>query len=92
MSRRERRWLIVYGVVLGGGTIACLTVFVTITLPVAATLVLRSARALTSSHSLDATAVLALLATVQLLWLRAWWRRHGHRFRSGRTPRATHQS
>ncbi|GII58539.1 hypothetical protein Pth03_69280 [Planotetraspora thailandica] len=84
VSRRERRWLTIYGIVLVGGTIACLGVFVTITLPVTATLVVRSVRALTSSHRLaavvDAAAVLAILTTSQLLWLRAWWRRHGHRF------------
>ncbi|GAA0414148.1 hypothetical protein GCM10009530_78360 [Microbispora corallina] len=85
VSRRERRWLVVYAMVLVGGTIACLGVFATITLPVTVTLVVRSAQTLISpsgpSETLDAVVVLTILATTQILWLRAWWRRHGRRLR-----------
>ncbi|MGI5159987.1 hypothetical protein [Microbispora sp. CA-102843] len=89
VSRRERRWLVVYGMVLVGGTLACLGVFATITLPVTVTLVVRAAQTLISpsgpSEAVDAVVVLTLLATTQLLWLRAWWRRHGRRLRRRRT-------
>ncbi len=92
VSRRERRWLVVYGMVLVGGTIACLVVFATITLPVTVTLVIRAVQALISpsgpSEAVDAVVVLTLLATTQLLWLRAWWRRHGRHFRRRRRTRA----
>ncbi|MEU7693044.1 PqqD family protein [Microbispora sp. SCL1-1] len=85
VSRRERRWLAVYGVVLVGGTIACLAVFATITLPVTVALVVGAVRTLISpggpSGTVDAVVVLTLLATTQFLWLRAWWRRHGRRLR-----------
>lgn len=82
----ERRAVRAYCVILLTGTAACLGFGCAVTAPAAITLVSTSARTLLRgsgvSQTSDAAAVLFLLAGFQLIWLRAWWRRHGPRVRS----------
>ncbi len=82
----ERRAVRAYCVILLTGTAACLGFGCAVTAPAAITLVSTSARTLLRgsgvSQTCDAAAVLILLAGFQLIWLRAWWRRHGPRVRS----------
>ncbi len=85
LGKRERSAVRVYGVVLGFGTAACLAVAVTTELPAAVLVLGRAFSDLTGSPSLarlgNGTAVIAATAGTLTLWIRAWWRRHGHRVR-----------
>jgi hypothetical protein len=67
------------------GTVLCLTVAATITLPVVATVLGAALNTLltgaSADRTIDAATVLVVTGGVQLLWLRAWWRKHGRRFR-----------
>lgn len=85
LPARERRAVRIYSVLLVAGTATCVAVALTVTVPVTVTLLGRAARrvagARTPAGFLDGVAVLAVLSGYQLLWLRAWWRRHGHRAR-----------
>jgi hypothetical protein len=92
LPTRERRAVRAYTMLLAIGTAACLMVAVTITLPVIVTLLGRAAIDLTNGGSaarvFDAAAVLTVTGTVQVLWARAWWKRHGHRVRGVSTHRS----
>lgn len=85
-SRREQRVVRCYCLLMVVGTVLCLGLAVTVTLPVAAAVLGTSLQALVAGGSpterLDAAAVLVTTAGVHVLWVRAWWRRHGRpRFR-----------
>jgi putative peptide zinc metalloprotease protein len=85
LPARERRAVRIYSVLLVIGTATCLAVALTVTVPVTATLLGRAGRTVAGAGTvagfLDGAAVLTILSGYQLLWLRAWWRRHGHRAR-----------
>jgi hypothetical protein len=85
LPARQRRAVRAYTVILAGGTAACLAVAATTTLPTAITLLARAVAAITGGSSVagrfDALAVITVIGGFQLLWSRAWWRRHGHRVR-----------
>jgi hypothetical protein len=95
---RERRAVRAYTFVLVAGTLGCLSVAATTTLPAAGTLLGRAVATLAGGASVgrtfDAGAVLGVLGGFQILWARAWWRRHGERIRRlrdrlGNHPRRT---
>ncbi|MFC9531568.1 hypothetical protein [Streptomyces sp. NPDC056975] len=75
----ERRAVRTYSVVLVVGTALCLLFLAAVTLPADVTLFARAVSGLGPDHSwtrnLDATAVMAALGGMHLLWLRTWWRR-----------------
>ncbi|MFC0865353.1 hypothetical protein ACFHYQ_23965 [Sphaerimonospora cavernae] len=85
LPSRERRNLRVYTVLLVVGTAICLGVALTVTLPVTLALLSRAVAGLLSPPDplavLDAVAVVLAVVVVQVLWARAWWRRHGPRVR-----------
>ena len=85
LSVRERRVVRAYSGFMVVGTVLCLGVAVTVTLPVVATVLGASLRTLLTgapaARTVDAAAVLVVTGGVQILWLRAWWRKHGRRFR-----------
>ena len=85
LAARERRAIRGYCVILLVGTTACIGFACAVTLPAAITLTSRSLRTLIlgagAAQTLDATAAIVLLAGFQVIWLRAWWRRHGMRVR-----------
>lgn len=82
---RERLIVRAYTVLLVAGTGACLVFAATVTLPVMLALAATAVRTLLHASGLiailDAIVVLVLMTTAELLWARAWWRRHGHRVR-----------
>lgn len=84
--RRERAVVRLYTVLLVLGTAACLTVVATLVLPALAAIAMPAIRTLTrgggGAEVADAVLVVAVLAGVQGLWARAWWRRHGPKVRS----------
>jgi hypothetical protein len=85
LPSHERRAVRAYAVLLAIGTVACLAAFAAYTLPITLTLLGRALTAAITgpgwSSRLDGLVVLSLLATVQALWCRAWWRRHSARLR-----------
>ncbi|HEY3143670.1 MAG TPA: hypothetical protein VGJ86_21225 [Acidimicrobiales bacterium] len=87
LTSHERRVVRAYGVLMISGTVACLGVAITITLPVVASVLGSSLHTFIAgapaSQRLDAAAVLLVTGGVQVLWAHAWWRRHGHRLRRG---------
>ncbi|MBB2749066.1 UNVERIFIED_ORG: hypothetical protein FHR35_008978 [Microbispora rosea subsp. rosea] len=102
LPQRERRALRAYAVLLVAGTAACLGVAFAVTAPATLTLLCRAIGALVAPAGplaeLDAVAVLLSAVAFQVLWARAWWRRHGPRVRRAlclrprpRTERATDQ-
>ena len=80
LPSHERRAVRAYAVLLAVGTVACLAAFAAYTLPITLTLLGRALSALATgpgwSSRLDGLVVVTLLGTVQVLWFRAWWRRH----------------
>lgn len=92
LPRRERAWVRGYTLLLVMGTGACLAFAAAVTLPVMISLVTTAVRTLMGGPDLiafvDATAVLVLTTAVELLWVRAWWRRHGDRVRGYLSRRA----
>ncbi|WP_169981140.1 hypothetical protein [Microbispora sp. H10836] len=85
LPRRERRALRTYAVLLVVGTAACLGVAFAVTAPATLTLLGRAVGVLAAPADplagLDAAAVLLSAVAFQVLWARAWWRRHGPRVR-----------
>jgi len=80
LPRRERQAVRAYSFLLLSGTILTVTAAFLITLPAAFALIARSVSELTdpaTASRIDAAAALAALGSVQILWLRAWSRRHG---------------
>lgn len=91
LARRERlavRW---YAAVLLLGTTSMLAFLVAWSLPATATLLAQAFDQVVSAHSaaqlLDGAAALLTIGFFQLLWARAWWRRHGGRVRRFLTRR-----
>jgi putative peptide zinc metalloprotease protein len=87
LPTRERRAVRCYTIVLTAGTAICLLAAATITWPTAFALIEGAVHAITDNHGsaarlIDGIVVVSVTAAVQLLWLRAWWPRHGHRIRS----------
>jgi putative peptide zinc metalloprotease protein len=82
LSKKERRVVRAYSAVLLIGTTACITVASAVTLPAATFIVARAFNILAMGGNLsqitDAVATLLVGGTFLGLWLRAWWRRHGH--------------
>jgi putative peptide zinc metalloprotease protein len=80
---RERRALFGYALVLLLGTMVCLAVAVTVTLPVALSVLAMAAKGLfTDGHvqaRIDALVTTAIVGGYWMLWCWAWWRRHGRR-------------
>lgn len=91
LPRPERRALRMYAVLLVVGTAACLGVAFAVTAPATLTLLGRAVGALAAPADplagLDAAAVLLSAAAFQVIWARAWWRRHGPRVRRALRPR-----
>ncbi|MEV5410393.1 hypothetical protein AB0K60_16330 [Thermopolyspora sp. NPDC052614] len=86
LPKRERVSIRAYTVLLVAGTAASLAFAAAVTLPLLISLVATAAGTLMTGPDLiallDATAVLALTTGMELLWARAWLRRHGHRIRA----------
>ena len=95
LPSHERRAVRAYAVLLAVGTVACLAAFAAYTLPITLMLLGRALSALATgpgwSSRLDGLVVLTLLGTVQVLWFRAWWRRHAARLRRRRSASPTGQ-
>ncbi|WP_406268997.1 M50 family metallopeptidase [Nocardia sp. NBC_00881] len=76
----ERRAVRVYSVVLVVGTVLCLAVMATVTLPADLTLIYRAITRLGPNRSvatnLDSVAVLLILGTLHTIWAVTWWRQH----------------
>lgn len=92
---KEHRVVRIYSGVLLFGTAACLVFASTITLPAIIVVATRSLHEIASAEDafrvFDAIVTLLMGLGVTTLWLRAWWRRHGHRarqvLRRARAPR-----
>ena len=88
---RERRAIRAYCLILAAGVTTCLTIGLAVTLPVAITLLIHAITTIATGGTgwplADAITLLAITATVQSRWLRAWWRRHAHQARAILTPR-----
>ncbi|MEU6713921.1 hypothetical protein ABZ897_20820 [Nonomuraea sp. NPDC046802] len=82
---RERLSVRLYAMLQSVGTLACLAFAVLVTLPLVVTLIARSVQDLLGAEApwtmAEALVVLALVIIPELLWARAWWRRHGRRVR-----------
>jgi hypothetical protein len=78
LPRPERRAVRVYAVLVAVGTLACLAVAVTVTVPFGVAVV---STTLKHPSSVDAITTVALVALVWALWAHAWWRLHGPRVR-----------
>jgi hypothetical protein len=77
----ERRAVRRYAALLVLGTAACLAVFFAVTVPVLEALIVPAVGRLLGRPStqdiLDAGLLLLLVGGFQLLWVKAWWKRHG---------------
>ncbi|WP_157530020.1 PqqD family protein [Microtetraspora niveoalba] len=84
-SRRERSAVRLYTLLLVLGTAVCLAVAGTIVIPALAAIALPAFATLLNGGDapavVDAAIVVAVLAGVQGLWVRTWWRRHGPKVR-----------
>ena len=99
LTPRERTAVRTYAALLLFGTIGCLTVFVTVALPISITLLGNAIRGLSDDTLLtvgDSVLLLVVLTVLQALWVRAWLRRHGpkvraylRRYRNGKAAAAT---
>jgi putative peptide zinc metalloprotease protein len=83
LSVREGRAVRLYAVLLLVGTAACVGVALTVTLPVAVTLLTAAGDGLLTGRSVavrvDGLVTVAVVGGFWALWCRAWWRRHGKR-------------
>ncbi|WP_043619846.1 hypothetical protein [Nonomuraea candida] len=84
---RERRSVRLYAMVQSAGTVTCVAFALLVTLPLVVNLVLHAGRDLVLARDplamAEALVVLAVIIVPDVLWVRAWWRRHGHRVRRG---------
>ncbi|HXL89809.1 MAG TPA: hypothetical protein VN969_12700 [Streptosporangiaceae bacterium] len=80
---RERRAVRCYAWLLLVGTIACLADAAFIAVPATIALLVRGATELDRGaiDMLDGLAALAVLCSIEVLWLYAWWRRHSGQVR-----------
>jgi putative peptide zinc metalloprotease protein len=79
LPRRERQAVRAYSFLLLSGTVVTVAAAFLVTLPAAFALIARAVSELTdpaTASRIDAAAALAVLGSVQTLWLRAWSRRH----------------
>ncbi|MEU4539236.1 hypothetical protein AB0G15_30715 [Streptosporangium sp. NPDC023825] len=85
LPRAEARGVRAYTVLLVVGTVLCLGVAVTVTLPVTVGLLAGALGTLAAPAdpvaTADAVVVILVIVTFQVLWGRTWWRRH-----RGRVP------
>jgi putative peptide zinc metalloprotease protein len=81
---RERRAVRCYAWLLPAGTMACLGEAVFIAVPATVALLIRGATELDRGviDLLDGLAAIAVLCGFEVLWLQAWWRRHGRQVRN----------
>ena len=92
LPARETKIVRAYTVLLLAGTVLCLTGAAAVTIPfdlhllTAATGRLFAPDASVAVRVLDGGAVLVVLLIPQVLWARAWWRRHGHHLHSPGSP------
>jgi putative peptide zinc metalloprotease protein len=80
---RERWAVRCYAWLLLVGTIACLADAVFLAVPATVALLVRGATELDRGaiDMLDGLAALSVLGSIEVLWLYAWWRRHGGQLR-----------
>jgi putative peptide zinc metalloprotease protein len=81
---RERRAVRAYSWLLLTGTLACIAVAVSVTVPAAVALIAHAIGELVSGplvSKLDGLAAVIVLAAFQAVWARTWWRRHGGQVR-----------
>lgn len=95
LTVRERYAIRAYCLVLLVGTTICIVVAATISIPATFTLIGRAVIVVAAGQTgwalADAITVISVPIFFQILWARAWWRRHGHRVRRylpGRRQRA----
>ncbi|GAA4091691.1 hypothetical protein [Nonomuraea soli] len=83
---RERASLRLYAALLPAGTLACLGFAIVVTLPLMVTLITGALATLAATPgplaAADALLLLTLVIGPEVLWARAWWRRHGPRVRA----------
>lgn len=83
LPARQRHWIRCYTLVQAAGTLICLASYTFVALPFLIELIRRSVGLLFASESavgvLNAVLVLSIVTTMQVLWARAWVRRHGRR-------------
>lgn len=83
LSRHERRNVRMYAALVVPGTVITLGLFFLVSVPVTVNLIVGAVRHLMAHASvwsmLDAVVVLAIAVFAQMLFVRAWWRRHGAR-------------
>ncbi|WP_112135491.1 hypothetical protein [Glycomyces dulcitolivorans] len=87
MATGERRTVVGYTVLLVAGTAICLSYAAVVLVPYTIGLLSGAVAAIASAEPvavLDGTTVLAVQALFLAIWSRAWWARHGHRFRTRR--------
>jgi putative peptide zinc metalloprotease protein len=94
LPARERRAVRAYAMLLLAGTAACLGVALTVTLPIAASLLTTAGDGLLTGPSvtdcLDGLLTLAVIGGYWALWCRAWWRRHSKRLPAWHRIRRRH--
>lgn len=82
LTLRERRAVRAYTWLLVSGTVASLCAALIITLPATFTLLAHAfGEAVTGSPSqaIDGATAIAIISGFEIVWVRSWWRRHGHR-------------
>jgi hypothetical protein len=94
LPSRERGAVRGYAVLLAVGTMVCLAVAATVTVPFAVSVFARAATGLTGGRGTtgvaDALVTAAITGTYWVLWGRAWWRRQGPRVRGWLHRHAPH--
>jgi hypothetical protein len=90
----ERHAVRAYAMLLLAGTAACLGVALTVTLPIAASLLTTAGDGLLTGPSVtarvDGLLTLAVIGGYWALWCRAWWRRHSKRLPARHQTRRRH--
>jgi putative peptide zinc metalloprotease protein len=84
LPARERRAVRAYSWLLLAGSAGCVAVAVAVTIPAGVALFVHAFGELTggrAADTLDGLAAIGVLGVLSLLWMRAWWRRHGGRVR-----------
>ncbi|MEO3887641.1 hypothetical protein [Nonomuraea sp. B5E05] len=83
LPTRERRIVRGYAYFFVPSSLICVSLFLLVTLPVMVRLVTSALGRVAAMEStaavMDGVIVLAMVATVEVIWARAWWRRHRRR-------------
>lgn len=91
-AARERRAVHMYAAIVVLGTLCWLGLAATVTYPAMFAFVRAALLKLgpddSSGNNIDGAVVLLVVGTLQTLWARSWWRRHGPRLISWATRRA----